>query len=920
MFASCHSSLGGHPFPHQPTTLNPGDNLSPSLDVYKGKIFVLVSYHFRPSAQINVLNFFVQGRQAIRVGTLLSWADRILSFVQRGDFLRAIDTARSYYVGEAPGNKAGLPEDPKAMREVVGQKIRELMLASARYAFSEDRMTDDTHRSADGRGVDRTSLFERLVSTTATACLALDDLEFLFEDLYEMYQSNGISGIYLVQLQSFLLNGDIRIVPPRIAQQLIAFHNDRGDFEMAERIIWHIDPNCLDVNQAIRLCQAHDLYDALIYVYNRALRDFVSPVVEFLSLIRKVQQLRKERPSRIEDPAQPDWSRGSSPLLEILVPNAYKIYPYLGDVLSGLTHPSQEPMPDDEALQAKSDVYLFLFLGRSSVWQGKLILTSDEEGGPEPTYPYLRLLIRFDAEALLHALDLAFEDSYLNDPDQDMNRQQIIDALNELVGAEDLTSNDATFLRIFIARNVPKYPQFIRFTPRDIRSTLRGLADDSDQSTREDRQLAAESFLSIFSLRDEEELLQRFELAGFYRILRAWNQQEKRWAPLITTFLQDPDITSDEIFAGITETLVSSSLRTDKVPDDVSTIVVEALPSLLSINLSQSASLLDRFFPHLHDPAVETLRRTGPSKEFFYLRCLIQPNLIQEEEDSESPPKHPTTPSNSVSPPLRTRYITLMCENEPHDVLATLESLTSKYFDLEDIVSACEDGKVYDAQIWAIDQSGELPLVFESIDSINGTEAVQLARTLSGADVEEDDEQLRLAVDPILERLSALGRMAIRICREHSSDVKLPGISSPDEMWFRLLSSQIRVVQEVSSVVESSRPGPPTMSIGRVEVTPLERLRLLVQETFTSLVQQTSSQDLSFSQLFKRLVDASSSGPFARKSSYNEFRLILGGMLDSYRSEGDFLIITNRLVERDLFETMQQFTAARKKGRRMHLS
>ena len=142
----------------------------------------------------------------MKVGTLLSWADRILSYVQDGDFLSAINLARDYYLGQAKGNKNGLPEDVDALHAMVGEKMQDLMVASARYAFSEDRLTDSTHVTADNRGVDRTSLFEDLVSTCARACIALDEFDFLFEDLFQYYDDSGISKIYLRQLEPFILD------------------------------------------------------------------------------------------------------------------------------------------------------------------------------------------------------------------------------------------------------------------------------------------------------------------------------------------------------------------------------------------------------------------------------------------------------------------------------------------------------------------------------------------------------------------------------------------------------------------------------------------------------------------------------------------------------------------------------------------
>jgi vacuolar protein sorting-associated protein 8 len=131
------------------------------------------------------------------VGTLLTWADRILSFVAEGDFLNAIDLAQSYYIGEAPGNTNGLPDDMHLRRDLVGTRMRDLMIASTRYTFSEDRMTDGTHVTPDGRGVDRTLLFEGLVTTCARACIGLDYLDFLFEGLYQNYKDNGISRIFV---------------------------------------------------------------------------------------------------------------------------------------------------------------------------------------------------------------------------------------------------------------------------------------------------------------------------------------------------------------------------------------------------------------------------------------------------------------------------------------------------------------------------------------------------------------------------------------------------------------------------------------------------------------------------------------------------------------------------------------------------
>ncbi len=69
------------------------------------------------------------------VGTLLSWADRILALVQSGDFLEAIALATSFYNKTSSQTILGLPDDEESRHAIVGEKLMELLNASINYAF-----------------------------------------------------------------------------------------------------------------------------------------------------------------------------------------------------------------------------------------------------------------------------------------------------------------------------------------------------------------------------------------------------------------------------------------------------------------------------------------------------------------------------------------------------------------------------------------------------------------------------------------------------------------------------------------------------------------------------------------------------------------------------------------------------------------
>lgn len=855
-----------------------------SMRIYKGKIFLL-------------------GRNDIRVGTLLTWADRILSLVEDGDFLSAIELARSYYLDEAPGNRNGLPTDPDLRKQIIGDKLQDLMVASARYAFSEDRMTDSTHVTPDGRGVDRTALFESLVTTCCHACISLDDTEFLFEELFQKYDDCGISAIYLRHLEPFMLDNQIRYVPPRITQRLISLHEEDGRPDLVERVIWHIDPECLDINQAIQLCQKHHLYDALIYVYTRALKDYVAPIVELLGLIRRVLIHRRTAAENGSD-EEDENSKDGEDSLEPIILNSYKVYPYLSHVLYGLTYPSGEPLPEEEAFQAKKDIYTFLFYGRSSVWPpgegGKLILTSDEEGGIEPTYPYIRQLLQWDAESFLHSLDIAFEDAYLHDETQkSINRLIIVRILLELVPS--LSSEDATFVHIFIARNAPKYPKFLSevLAPSILHKTLVHLASEGKPENREDRQLATEYLLSAYNPHDSDNTIALFEHAGFYRILRTWHRRDRRWDLLFMTYLDDPDIRPPVAFEKLDEVLATGIQMNKKIlPPALASTVENSLARLLELGVQETALFLQKYLPHLHEGALKTLGDAqADDKQFAYLQAFLSPTSLS---DSAATPSTP--PPSTTAPELRHMYVDLQCRFHPQETVSVLESLPSDFLQWDDVIQVCESNRVHDAVIWAYDARGEPQKALDKAVGYQRGLSLQIVQAFR----EPTASNPRGQIDQALDSLRTIGQRGVDICLRRSRrsfDVDVP----LEDIWFTLLNSQINVVQLVSACQASGTSDLDEETKRKY----LSDLRSLVQTTFSALVSITSTSIVSFPRLFKRLANSTTS---TTHSHYDEFRTILTGMLESYRSDQDMLTMTKQLVERDLFDTMANLTRQKARG------
>jgi len=98
----------------------------------------------------------------------------------------------------------------------------------------------------------------------------------------------------------------------------------------------------------------------------------------------------------------------------------------------------------------------------------------------------------------------------------------------------------------------------------------------------------------------------------------------------------------------------------------------------------------------------------------------------------------------------------------------------------------------------------------------------------------------------------------------------------------------------------------------------VKQLRASVHESLNSLLLHASSQHISFPRLFKELVTSTaqqrSITPSNTKALYAEFRLILTGMLETYRHDGELLRTTNALISRDLFDTIEDWTRRRVSG------
>lgn len=883
----------------------------------------------------------------LRLGMVVSWADQILQLVEAGSLTEAINLTTTYWFGRADLETIGLPSEDIMRQELVKPKLKEIMLASLEYIFSDRRMQDATHFDPDGRGVDRTELFEGFVRSCAGACIAIGEPEFVFDHIFEHYQENGIENIFLEQIEPFILSSEISVLPVSVVQRLIDLREERGAFETIEQIIWHVDPFCLDINQVLAICSREQLYDALAYVYTQAMGDFVGPVVEFLQLIRTILHDRQQAFENGEDEdssAVPhtDTLFRSNRDMEKSVPNAYKIYSYLRALLLGMSYPMNNLCEPSKAALARSSIYQFIFSGQSVRWPtsgGKLILTV-EDGQQEPTYPYLRMLLSFDSEALLDTLDAVFEDPWLHDHvgrKRAIDRQSIVNLLLEVVsGGSDFSQTDRTFVHIFVARNLPKYPQFLSLSQSTLHHILVNLTSDGELGTKDDRQLAVEFLLSVYAPPNvghgHADLLPLFEDAGFWRILRQVYTSQGNWGNVADVCLKDPDCDLG-IFARLSDVFRA----VDKMDDNevrlrVDETVLDSIPRLADMSVSDTSALIDTFRPALHAAVIERL--TGcKEKQFTYLETLLE---LRGTPEFEYKLAQAPAPYAHLECAIKLHYVALLCEFDASRVLQFLKKAASLLQGVAGISQVCRTHGIHDALIWQLDQEGNTRHAFEELVSVMKAHTQTLTQSLRSHSIQGNinrDSDLPTA-HPLISAINQITNVAIDVCvkRSQCPRDRLTG----EDCWFMLLSCLIQAIQSCASLLPNcanpplrsrsqslmSLHGPNANSKPESDDTDtwaVDRLRALLPTVLSSLISHTSfTNQISFSKLVRRLIEASGDARIgdseSRVHSTREFRSIVMTIMDTYRFEGSVLEVTSRLIDQDLFQHVADLATARQRG------
>ncbi|MFT7807999.1 vacuolar protein sorting-associated protein 8 homolog [Arapaima gigas] len=599
------------------------------------------------------------GGQVVYLGTKVkTWTIfRVDHLLKQERFVEALSLAWSFHEGTAKA-VVGLYGDPGKRKSVVADKMVEILLLYV------DRSLKKCPEQ--GRIQVMEQHFQDMVPVMVDYCLLLHRTDLLFGQIYSRLVENSVAkGVFLESLEPYILSERIGCLTTPIMRDLLNHFQENGMMDSVENCLVHMDITSLDIQQVVQMCWEHQLYDAMIYVFNSGMNDYISPMEKLFQVIGP--PLREGKPLTDEQVVM-----GNKLLVYISCSLAGRAYP-LGDI------------PEDLVPLVKNQVFEFL-----------IRLHTPEAPEEEKIHPYIHTLLHFDTREFLNVLALTFED-FKNDKQALEYQQRIVDILLKvMVESSDFTPSQVGCLFTFLARQLAKPDNTLFVNRKLFDQVLEFLCSPDDDSRHTERQQVLLELLQVGGVIqfDEGRLLSLAEKAEFYQICEFVYEKKHLFDKIFYCYLKDP-VRREEIFSYV-HNLLSMPGYSPEERQSVWEKTLEHMQELVAIAPAKAADLVALHFTQEVQPIISKLE--DDYLVFQFLQYLLE---------SSARPQG----SLQLGPEVHECHVELLCRFSPQKVIDFLK--TSKDYRLEETVEITRQNALHEATAYLLERKGDVLGAFQ---------------------------------------------------------------------------------------------------------------------------------------------------------------------------------------------------------------
>ena len=784
------------------------------------------------------------GRSSFHVLMIRTWNERIEYLVKANNYLDCIALGTDFYTDQGKA-VVGLKGSKEKKKSVIGNKMLSVLLKYLNVCMSKNFPQE-------GNMTVLKEYFATIVPPCVNLCLTLKRKDVLFDQVWNAFQVDPFAkATFLECLESFILSDQLRNVPVSITQEFVKHYEITERYMALEACVTHLNVPSLDIHQVMNVCWTHGLYDAIIYIYNNGMLDFVTPAEElFAILIQAMDSSGFNESQHINNGYESVTKRLTSSQIKL----GNKLLVYISCCLAGRAYPYGD-IANDQVKRVKTDVYACL-----------TALHSKKAAEDELVYPYLRTLLTFDTQGLLNVLAIAFEEPEFKTESGGCLKQMCVDILLRIMVRDhspELSSfspSQVAYLFTFLAQQIAKENHCLSVSRQLFEQVLDVLTDTREKSHHEERQQALLDMLNAGGMEyfDRDHLIFRAQKVGFYRILEMLYTKNEDYVKLLSTYIDDP-YRQNQVFSFVQKVLVEDHSDYHDMKSQVEKSVLDNLETLISIDNQKTATVI---FFHMYPYIPLVLAKLENSKRVLYdfLKHLL------DHKESGSQPTTPIKQSKQVEDPLTSQetyegYIDLMCQLDSKSLSSFLRS-KSGYYRPEAALRLAAKYGIKDAQAYLLEQDGRIKDAFD----------------LMKAEVKEQVGQaLKEPGEPLSwSRLNATVVLVIQLCQRCSQIISE---KDRDQLWFDLMDALA-----VKANTES------------------EDLKKVLKHVVTSSLGHISLQNL---------VDRILGNPVYQSDNFGEF---LKDILEMYHYEETLMCSTTMAIHQDIHALQLKWQAQQRRG------
>ncbi|XP_037322281.1 vacuolar protein sorting-associated protein 8 homolog isoform X1 [Pungitius pungitius] len=684
------------------------------------------------------------GTKSAHIMTLRNWRERLDCLLKQEHFVEALSLAWSFHEGTAKA-VVGLLGDQTKKKGVVGDKMVEIL-----FQFADNALKKCPEQ---GKIQVMEQHFHEVVPVLVDYCLLLKRADLMFNQLYAQLGENTVAkGVFLESLESYIVGDRLGHLTTPIMRDLLAHYHSNGMMDSLERCIVHLDVTSLDIQQVVQVCWENQLYDAMIYVFNSGMNDYITPMEKLFAVIGP--QLRAGRSLKDE---------------EVVMGN--KILVYISCCLAGRAYPLGD-IPEDLVVQVKNQVFEFL-----------IRLHSADSLEEEEVFPFIRTLLHFDSREFLNVLAMTFED-FKNDKQALEYQQRIVDILLQvMVDNPDFTPSQVGGLFTFLARQLAKPDNTLFVNRKLFDQVLEFLCGPDDGCRHTERQQVLLELLQVGGVVqfNEGRLLTLAEKAKFYQICEFLYEKKHSYDKIIDCYLRDP-LRKEEIFSYI-HNLLSLPGYSPEEKQTVRDKALQHIQELVTLDPSKSADLV---VFHFANEVQQIISELQDELLFQFLRCLL-----------ETREGHHSGTTLPLEQDLHELLLDLMCCYGPQQLLSFLQ--TSQHYRLEEAIQITQKYHHNEATAYLLEKKGDVhgafAVLLETLKETLSCLMAESERKVDGGEgrgdeEERDDESSLTAVKDSLNDI-------IVLCHRNSDSFYQ---QQREVLWFPLLETMMASQKRVKAL------------------------------------------------------------------------------------------------------------------------